>query len=175
MSGTRIKQAVEALAGAISTNPEKARAKATPATARLVEGLRCEVSGPKGERIVTDMPPAMGGEASAPNPGWYLRGAMASCTTTVIAMRAAKLGIALDSLEVTVESEGDNRGILGLDEKISAGYTELRMKVKIGSASASEQELRELTEWAEAHSPVGCTIDRAPPMSLAVEVVKSAC
>ena len=137
MSGTRIKQAVEALAGAISTNPEKARAKGTPATARLVDGLRCEVSGPKGERIVTDMPPAMGGEASAPNPGWYLRGAMASCTTTVIAMRAAKLGIALDSLEVTVESEGDNRGILGMDEKISAGYTGLRMKVKIGSARAS--------------------------------------
>jgi hypothetical protein len=30
-----------------------------------------------------------------------------------------------------------------------------------------------LTEFAEAHSPVGCTIEGSPPRSLAVEVVKS--
>ena len=73
MSSTRIKTAIESLSGAINADPGKARAKATPATARLVDGLRSEVTGPKGERILTDMPPAMGGEGSSPNPGWYLR------------------------------------------------------------------------------------------------------
>ena len=173
MSTASIKAAIDSLSGAITENPEKARAKATPAIARLVDGLRSEVTGPKGERIETDMPSAMGGEGSSPNPGWYLRAAMASCTTSVIAMHAAKRGIKLDSLEVTVESEGDNRGILGMDDKVSAGYSELRMKVKIASSSATEAELRELTEFAEAHSPVGCTIERSPPRLLAVEVVKS--
>lgn len=173
MSSTRIKTAIESLSGAINADPGKARAKATPATARLVDGLRSEVTGPKGERILTDMPPAMGGEGSSPNPGWYLRAAMASCTTSVIAMHAAKRGITLDALEVTVESEGDNRGILGMDDKVSAGYSELRMKVRIASSSATEAELRELTEFAEAHSPVGCTLERSPPQSLAVDVVKS--
>src|SRR5687767_7066742 len=99
----------------------------------------CEVTGPRGERVLTDMPPAMGGAASAPNPGWYLRGAMASCAATVTAMRAAKLGIPLDSLEVTVESDADHRGILGLDDRISAGQTALRTIVKIaGKADALE-------------------------------------
>jgi uncharacterized OsmC-like protein len=173
MSASSIKAAIDSLSNAIAGNLDKARAKATPATARLVDGLRSEVTGPKGERMLTDMPPAMGGEGSSPNPGWYLRAAMASCTTSVIAMHAAKRGIQLDSLEVTVESEGDNRGILGMDDKVSAGYSELRMKVSIASSSATEAELRELAEFAEAHSPVGCTIERSPPRSLAVDVVKS--
>src|SRR4051794_36856729 len=105
MTADRIRQAIERVSAAIAGDPVKARAKNAPATARPREGLSCEVSGPHAERFVTDMPPAMGGSASGPNPGWLLRGAMASCTATVIAMRAAKLGIELQALEVTVESD----------------------------------------------------------------------
>jgi hypothetical protein len=36
-------------------------------------------------------------------------------------MRAAELGIPLQRLEVTVDSESDDRGILGMDEAIPAG------------------------------------------------------
>jgi uncharacterized OsmC-like protein len=117
------------------------------------------------------MPPALGGAASAPNPGWLLRGALASCTATVIAMRAAKLGIALERLEVTAETDSDLRGILGMDERVSAGHHSVRMKVKIASPSAAPQALRELVEWAEAHSPVGCTLKGAPKSSLEIEVL----
>ena len=170
MSTARIRNAIDGLAAAISADAAKARAKTAPATARLAEGLKCEVSGPRGERVMTDMPPAMGGEASAPNPGWYLRGAIASCTATVIAMRAAKLGIALHTLEVTVESEADHRGILGLDERVSAGQSALRMSVKI-RGDASADTLREIVAWAEGHSPVGCTIKDAPPSSLDIQVL----
>ena len=35
-------------------------------------------------------------------------------------MRAAKLGVALSNLEVTVETDSDLRGILGLDENVAA-------------------------------------------------------
>ena len=169
MSNSAIRQALESLSAAISDDPSKARAKVVPATARLTDGLKCEVTGPQGQRVMTDMPPAMGGAASAPNPGWYLRGAMASCAATVIAMRAAKLGIQLDSLEVTVESDADHRGILGLDDRISAGQTALRTIVKI-AGKADPQTLRELVAWAEAHSPVGCTVKDGPPCSLEILV-----
>ncbi len=121
MSVPSPREAIERVSAAISADPTKGRAKNAPATARLTTGLQCELSGPYNERLITDMPQAMGGAASGPNPGWLLRGALASCTATVIAMRAAKLGVALSSLEVTVESESDNRGILGLDENVSAG------------------------------------------------------
>ncbi|HWM45219.1 MAG TPA: hypothetical protein VNP36_22510, partial [Burkholderiales bacterium] len=75
MSQSGIRDAIENLSAAIAADPAKARSKNAPATARLTEGLKCEVTGPQGQRVATDMPPAMGGTASAPNPGWYMRGA----------------------------------------------------------------------------------------------------
>lgn len=170
MNASSIRAAIENVSAAISADPAKARSKNAPATARLTAGLQCEVSGPYNERLITDMPPAMGGTASGPNPGWLLRGALASCTVTVIAMRAAKLGITLSNLEITVESDSDNRGMLGLDESVSAGLAAVRMKVKISAPSASPETLREIVEWADAHSPVGCTMRQAPGCSLDIEI-----
>ena len=170
MGNAGIREAIDNLGAAISADPAKARAKGVPTTARLSGGLTCEVTGPQGQRMLTDMPPAMGGAASAPNPGWYLRGAIASCMATVIAMRAAKLGITLETLEVTVESDSDHRGILGLDRKIPAGQTAVRTAVKI-RGDAEPQKLREVVAWAEGHSPVGCTVKDGPPCSLDVQVV----
>ena len=170
MSHSGIREAIENLSAAIAADPAKARSKNAPATARLTEGLKCEVTGPQGQRAATDMPPAMGGTASAPNPGWYMRGAMASCTATVIAMRAAKLGVTLEALEVTVESDSDNRGLLGLDEQVSAGQEAVRTTVKI-RGNAPAQTLREIVAWADAHSPVGCTVKDSPPNSLEIQVV----
>jgi uncharacterized OsmC-like protein len=56
------------------------------------------------------MVPSVGGTATAPSPGWLLRPAEASCVVTLIAMRAAMSRIALDTLEVTGDSESDDRG-----------------------------------------------------------------
>jgi uncharacterized OsmC-like protein len=166
----KIKQAIDQLSSAIAADPAKARGKNLPATARLVEGLKCELRGPYNEQLVTDMPPAMGGAASGPNPGWLLRGALASCTATVIAMRAAKLGMTLSNVEVTVETDSDLRGILGLDENVSARHAAMRMKVKISAPGQKAEALRELVEWAEAHSPVSCTVKQQPICSLEIEV-----
>lgn len=171
MNVPKVREAIEQLSATISADPMKARAKNVPATARLTEGLRCELTGPYNERLVTDMAPAMGGTATGPNPGWLLRGALASCAATVIAMRAAKLGVALSDLEVTVETDSDLRGILGLDENVSAGHGPVRMKVKIGAPTASPEVLREIVEWADAHSPVTCTMRQAPECSLEIQVV----
>lgn len=169
MSTATIREAIEKLSASFSAEPAKARAKNAPATATLTEGLRCEVTGPHSARIVTDMPPAMGGAASGPNPAWFLRAALASCTTTAIAMRAAKLGIKLDTLELTVESESDTRGLLGLGP-VSAALGAVRTKVKI-SGNATPDALRELAAWGDAHSVVGCTLRQAADCSLDVEVL----
>ena len=168
---TSIREALENLSRLITEQPEKARAKNVPATARLLEGLRCEVKGPNGETAHTDMPPAVGGAASAPAPGWLLRASLASCTATTIAMRAAKLGVSLTSLEVTVESSSDNRGMLGLDDKISAGLSPITTRVKIGASDVPADELRKLAEWGDDHSPIACTTRSSPNYSLEVEIV----
>ena len=168
MSVPAIREAIERLSAGITADPAKAQSKNAPATARLTGGLQFEVTGSRKERVVTDMPPAMGGAASGPNPGWLLRGALASCTATCIAMRAAKLGISLSALEVTVESESDHRGILGLDDSVSAGMRGMRMKVKI-AGNAPPQALRDIVEWGDDHSPVGCTLRSAPAYSLDIQ------
>jgi uncharacterized OsmC-like protein len=171
MSAVSIREAIEKTSRVLTEQPEKARSKNAPATARLLDGLRCEATGPNGETLRTDMPPAMGGAASAPNPGWVLRAALASCTATAIAMRAAKLGVDLTTLEVTVESYSDNRGILGLDDKVSAGLTSLATRVKIGATDVPADQLRELAEWGDRHSPVACTARISPSYTLEVEIV----
>lgn len=169
MADTAVREAIEKATSAIAADPAKARVKSS-ATARLAGGLRCEVSGPRGERSATDMPPGVGGQASAPNPGWHLRAAMASCTATVIAMRAAKLGIALTTLEVTVESEADQRFMLGSDPSVCGAFNGWRTAVKI-AGDAPREKLQELVAWADAHSPVGCQVRDPAACSLQVEVL----
>jgi uncharacterized OsmC-like protein len=168
VNAPEIRKTLENLSAAFAADPAKARAKNAPATAKLTEGLQCEVTGPYNARIVTDMPPAMGGGASGPNPGWFLRAALASCTTTAIAMRAAKLGIRLEQLELTVETESDARGLLGMGN-VSAALGNVRTKVKI-RGDASPEALGELAQWGDAHSPVGCTLRQMLDCSLDVEV-----
>ncbi len=170
MSTTHVQEALEKLSKLIAEHPEKARAKNAPATARLLEGLRCEVKGPNGEIAHADMPRAVGGAASAPAPGWLLRAGLASCTAVAIAMRAAKLGVTLTTLEVTVESSSDNRGMLGLDDKISAGLSAIVTRVRIGAKDVPADQLRELAEWGDRHSPVACTTRASNSCSLEVEI-----
>ena len=120
---------------------------------------------------MTDMGKAMGGDASAPNPGWYFRASVAACCSTAIAMNAARRGINLTALEVTVEAEGDNRGILGMDENVSAGHAALRTNVKIAADNATPEQLQDLVRFSESHSPVGCTVRDAPPNTLRIDVI----
>lgn len=165
-----IQQALARLRTQIAAQPEKARARPGPTTARIVQGLQCEVRGPNGEAVRTDMAPAMGGEASAPAPGWLMRASLASCTATCIAMRAATLGVELTLLEVTVESEADQRGMLGMDERIAPGPSAITARVRIGAAGVPADELRALAEWADRHAPVASTARGSPRYSLEVEV-----
>ena len=171
MHGSQVRAALEKLSETIAAQPEKARAKHATATATLESGLKCRVAGPAGEQIETDMPPAMGGSAAGPNPGWFFRASLASCCATVIAMRAARLGINLTKLEVAVESDGDHRGILGLADDVSAGMSSLRTNIQIAADNASPQQLQELVRWAEQHSPVGCTVRDAPTNTLNVRIM----
>jgi hypothetical protein len=86
-------------------------------------------------------------------------------------MRAARLGVALTTLEVTVEGYSDDRGLLGLDDKVSAGLSSLVARVKIGASEVPADQLRKLAEWGDRHSPVACTARVSPSYALEVEVV----
>jgi uncharacterized OsmC-like protein len=171
MPNLNIRESLERAIRIFQERPEAAQRKAAPATATLVDGLQCQITGPTGEKIISDMPRELGGGAAGSHPGWFLRAALASCTATAIAMRAALLGIQLKTLEVTVESRSDLRGSFGMDDSIPRGMLSLRTHVKIGGEGAKTEQLRELAEWGDAHGIVSCTIRRPPTPSLEIEVV----
>ena len=168
MDQDRIRESIESLVAYLGEHPEKWRNPDPPATAVMIDGLRCRAEGAGGASIVSDMPRAVGGDDSAPRPGWFLRAALATCDATVIAMRAAQLGIAVDRLEVAVESESDPRGLLGIDDTVVAGPARLRMRVTIAAAGVPAEQLREIVAWADRHSPVGDALRRAIPVEVEV-------
>ena len=169
MSNLRVRESLERLHRVFLERPEAAKKPNASATATWQNGLRCEVAGPGGELVVTDMPHAMGGDGDGPNPGWLLRASMASCTATAIVMRAARLGIALRSLNVSVYSESDARGLTGI-EGVSTALSGMRMSIEIGAENVSDQQLRDLAEIGEAQSPVNCTLRERPPLAVEVKL-----
>jgi uncharacterized OsmC-like protein len=168
MSLQDIRESISSTRKHLASHPEQAPGPDRPAHAVLESGLRCRVEGPDGTVVTTDMPAAVGGNASAPTPGWVSRAALASCDATVIAMRAAELGIRLDRLEVTVESESDARGMVGLDG-FSAGPLSVRVRIKVAADGAMPEQLRELVDWAEMHSPVGDVYRRVVVPEIEIE------
>jgi uncharacterized OsmC-like protein len=170
MSVSEIRDAIETMTKVFTEQPEKAKTSGS-ATATLESGLRFEVSGEHGALAYTDMPSALGGKSSAAKPGWFLRASLASCNATVIAMRAAQLGIELTSLTVTVNSAADARGLLGCDENISAGLTDWKILVRIGAAATSPELLHDIITWAIDHSPVACTLGDDETTETIIEIV----
>ena len=163
-----IRSAIETAAGYLRENPDAAAGADAAATAVLDQGLRFRVEGPNGH-VSSDMSESVGGGATAPTPAWLQRAALASCDATLVAMEAARDGIELTDLTVTVDSETDFRGILGVDDSIHPGPLAVRVRIQLGAADATEDQLREIVQRAESRSPVRDALERA--VSMTTEIV----
>jgi uncharacterized OsmC-like protein len=168
MSTESIRTAIHGAIEYLTEHPDDARATDSFATAMIEDGLRCVVRGPDGVETHTDMVPSVGGTNTAPSPGWLLRAATASCVATLVAMKAALEGVELGALEVTVDSESDDRGILGIDDAVPAGPLSVSVRVSLGSTGGDVEKLREIVEWADAHCPVTDLTRRQVPISLRI-------
>jgi uncharacterized OsmC-like protein len=167
---SHIGDAVARASAYLREHPDDARYRDSAARARLGPRLRVEVTGPSGEQLAADMPRGIGGDASVPSPGWFFRAAAASCVAALIGIRASMLGVELapDDVEVVVDSESDDRGILGLDDAISAGALSMKVIVRIGGTSLGSDARAALARWALDHCPVTDTAARAVPIELEV-------
>ena len=152
-----IRSAIEKASGHLTEHPEAAAGTDAAATAVFEEGLRFRVEGPKGD-VISDMSESVGGGATAPTPAWLQRAALASCDATLVAMEAARDGVELTDLKVTVESESDFRGVLGVDDSVRPGPL-------AAAGNATEDQLREIVQRAESRSVVRDALARAIPMT----------
>jgi len=166
MADSAIGDAISAAVGYVTEHPDEARYTDSEATAILRKGLAVTVTGPDGATVHTDMPTSVGGRGAGPSPGWLLRAAQASCLATLIAMRAAQLGVECGPIEVVVDSESDDRGILGIDDSIPSGPLSSRARVQVSVAGSS---LEDLVSWADLHCPVQDAVRRAVPSTVTLE------
>jgi uncharacterized OsmC-like protein len=152
----------------LTDHPDVARYRDTAAVAFLLGGLRVDVRGLDGSNVQTDMPTGIGGTATAPSPGWLFRAAIAACVTSLIAIRAAVLGWELEVVQVDVDSESDDRGILGMADDIPAAPFSIRIAVGMSVPGKRIDEIEALVQAAINHCPVADACLRPVPLELMI-------
>lgn len=150
MRSAAITTAFERNRDAMTLRPSVAKGTAT-ARARMVDGFACEITDGSWT-LRADMHPKHGGTDTGPNPGVFLRAALASCLAAGYVRYAAVAGIPITSLEVEVQADYDARGEFGLAD-MPPGYERVRYVVFIESP-APEAEILAMIEEADAHSSI---------------------
>ncbi len=143
---------------AIAANEEAIGAE--PARARVVFRTEGELVGPtrvsltaRSHTIEVDEPGVLAGGDAHANPVEYALASLASCQAITYRFWAAKLGIALDGLEVAAEGDLDLQGFFGLDQDVRPGFTAIRLDVT-PLGPESPERYRELADAVDAHCPV---------------------
>jgi uncharacterized OsmC-like protein len=134
----------------------------------LGEGLRCTtVEGAWSTE--SDLLPAIGGGGSAPTPNVLMRAALGSCMAITYRLRAARHGVELTSVRVTVESDSALAGMLSCDAAAPPGYTEVRYHVEVESPDDPARVLAILDE-GDRLSPVLDVLNRATAVRRTTEI-----
>jgi organic hydroperoxide reductase OsmC/OhrA len=87
---------------------------------------------------------------------------------TLVAMRAATLDVTLEKLEVSVDSESDDLGVLGIDPSVPAGPLSVRVAVTLQASGSAAAELRDIVAWAVDRCPVTDAIRRSVPLEVVI-------
>jgi uncharacterized OsmC-like protein len=110
-------------------------------------------------------PPVLLGHNEGANPVEFLLHALAGCVTTTTVVHAAARGIEIESLTTELVGDLDVQGMLALDDSVSPGYRQIKIRMRI-KANCSDEELEDLLSFARDHSPVCTTICRPVPVVL---------
>jgi uncharacterized OsmC-like protein len=137
-------------AAVLARRPEIARS-AGHARVHLGDRLACHVED-GGRTISVDLPAEDGGAAGAPHPGQLMRASLGACLALGYRIWAARLGVSIERIELTVDCDYDARGQLG-DATVAAGWQRVRIEVTAVS-DAPLAEVRRVVETANRYSPM---------------------
>jgi len=111
------------------------------------------------------LPPALGGDNSAPSPTLLLLSALAGCAVVLIHdTLGPQLGVEVEAVEATVRCETDSRGLLGIDG-VSPDLRDLGLELRITSPAGDAAVARLLAVWEE-RCPVYLALTK--PMSVRI-------
>lgn len=110
-------------------------------------------------------PPVLLGNNEGANPVEFLLHALAGCVTTTFVLHAMARGIVIRELSTELAGDLDLRGLLGLDDGVSPGYEQIRIRMHV-KADCSDEALDDLLAYAQQHSPVCNTVCRPVPVAI---------
>lgn len=148
MSTHPVATALERNVKAVTLRPAVGQGTATTRV-RLRDGLACDVTDGTWS-LTAGMAEKYGGINAGPNPGVLGRAAFGACLALSYAMWAARLGVAIEALEVEVQADYDVRGELGVSDEVRPGYTMMRYVVSIES-DAPEAEVMRVLDTADRY------------------------
>jgi uncharacterized OsmC-like protein len=143
-----IRTSLERVRKAIELRPGIAKGTMR-ANLHLEDGVKC-TSRYGDWSFVIDEPTSVGGENTAPSPGVYGLSALAGCVAMSIKMQAAQDDLPINSIDVEVEADYDDRGMFAIDD-IPPGFQGFRLKIDVDTRG-SEEKVREITERALSFS-----------------------
>jgi uncharacterized OsmC-like protein len=156
VTSQELRELYELKAGVLGRRPEMA-GRAAQAVVRLEDRLACRVD--DGERsFLVDLPAEDGGNGRAPHPDQLMRASLGAGLAAGYRIWAARLGVAIEGIELTVACDEDARGPLGMPGA-AVGWQRLRVDVTITS-DRPEAELREVVETANRTSPMLANLSR---------------
>jgi uncharacterized OsmC-like protein len=116
----------------------------------------------RGQHVVTDSPPTLGGPNEAANPVEMLLAALAGCATFVCERAAQEMGIALTAVAVTVAGDFDPRGVCG--EAVDPRFQSFKLRLALQGPDATQREM--LLQAFKTRCPVYATLSRAAPVEI---------
>jgi len=125
---------------------------AAQARIRLGEGLACDVEH-QDRTLLVDQPPSEGGGGAGAAPDELMRASIGASLAMGYRLWGARLGVAIDAVEMELTCEYDVRGQLGVADDVSAGWQSVRFDVTIAS-DAPEETVRRVVETADRLSPM---------------------
>jgi uncharacterized OsmC-like protein len=133
-------------------------------TIRAFYGCRREDDSRGADFVFTNgEPPVLLGANEGANPVEFLLHALAGCVTTTFVLHASARGIRIEAMSTELEGDLDLRGLLGLDDAVSPGYEQIRIRMHV-KADCSDDQLDDLMAYTQQHSPVCNTVCRPVPV-----------
>ena len=118
--------------------------------------------------VEADHPAVLVGDDRAPLPVELLLAALGSCLIGGIGNIASARGVELWAVEAAVEGDADLQGILGLNDEVRNGYSEIRVSFRI-EGDAPREKLEAIVEQAKARSAVYDVISNRVPVRVSVD------
>jgi uncharacterized OsmC-like protein len=167
----RLKTAFERNIQALGLRPSIGRGTAVT-NVRIRGACTAEIED-GGWKLIADEGVQDGGNGEGPDPGVYGRAALGTCLAIGYAQWAAKLGVALDSIEVEVQADYDAVTMYGLEDSRPPGWSAMRYVVRIAS-SAPEADVQRVIDYADAHSPLLDDFSRPLPVTRELHITAPA-